>query len=257
MPLDYEVFPTPREAAAAAAQAIERRLASALTARDHATLAISGGSTPKLMFEILREAPLDWRRVHFFWVDERLVPPGHADSNYRLAREALLDPLGVSAGQVHRVEGERSPEEAARRYQDELREFFGLRAAGGKDEGGRNERNEQNALPRFDALHLGMGADAHTASLFPGGEWIGDRQGIAASVYAASRDSRRVTLLPGVLLRAAATIFLVAGADKASTLQQVFQGPYDVARRPVQLFARESPQPRWFLDQAAAEKLSS
>ena len=89
MPCDYEVFPTPREAAAAAAQAIEKQLASALTARDHATLAISGGSTPKLMFESLREAPIDWRRVHFFWVDERLVPPGHADSNYRLARESL------------------------------------------------------------------------------------------------------------------------------------------------------------------------
>jgi 6-phosphogluconolactonase len=174
-------------------------------------------------------------------VDERRVGPDHADSNYGAAKAALLDPLGISESQVHRIEGEREPVDAADRYASELREFFGLSAGG---------------MPPFDVLHLGMGADAHTASLFPQEPLIQDRAGVAASVYSVSRASYRVTLLPGAILSARRILFLVTGDDKRSTLKKVVEGEYDPSARPVQLFDREGKDVAWFLDRAAAEDLA-
>ena len=233
------VSPTKQAAAEAAADHILERLAAARRASGRATLAVSGGSTPQLMFEAMARADFNWAGIHFFWVDERCVPPDHSDSNFGMTKEALLDSIAIAPGNTHRIQGERKPAEAAGLYRREIEEVFGL------------GENVSATMPRFDVIHLGMGPDAHTASLFPGEELIGDRDGLAECVYAASKDSWRVTLLPGVLLAAADTVFLVTGEDKAAVLREVVDGPYDPRQRPGQLIAREADPVHWFLDEAA------
>jgi 6-phosphogluconolactonase len=230
------VSDTPEGAAARAADHIIETLGEALRERPHATLAVSGGSTPKLMFKEMARQPFDWTRVHLFWVDERVVPPDHPDSNYGMTRQALIEPLGLAEKQVHRMKGERTPQDAVAAYETELTRFFDL--APGR-------------LPEFDVVHLGMGADGHTASLFPGDALIGDRAGIAAAAFNAERDSYRVTLLPGVLLNARDTVFLATGGDKAETLEGVLRGADDALKWPAQLASRQGKKVAWFVDRAA------
>ncbi len=232
----YRVSADKEAAARAAGDYLLDCLGAALETRDVATCALSGGSTPTLMFRHLAEQEFAWERVHFFWVDERCVAPDHAESNFGIAKAVLLDPLGISKEQIHRIEGEREPRDAADRYVREIHEFFDLSVGG---------------MPRFDMLHLGMGADGHTASLFPGGDLIDDRRGVAASVYVAARSGYRVTLLPGAILKARRIFFLVTGEDKQTTLRDVIAGPYEPALRPSQLIDREAKDVVWFLDRAA------
>jgi 6-phosphogluconolactonase len=190
-----------------------------------ASLALSGGSTPGLLFDALAGAGIGWDGVHIFWADERSVSPDDPASNYRLAEEHLLRPAGIAPGQVHRIRGELPPEEAAKLYSAELRDW-----------------------PAFDVLHLGMGADGHTASLFPGSPLLEDRGNIAAAVP----GRHRVTLLPGILLAARHTVFLAAGRDKAEALRDVLRDPCDPHRRPACLFRDRA---HWFVDLAAASLL--
>ena len=233
------ISPTKDAAAAAAAGHILERLEAARQASGRATLAVSGGSTPRLMFQVMATAGFDWADVHIFWVDERCVPPDAADSNYGMTKEALFDSIAIAPDNIHRIQGEREPAEASTLYRAEIEKVFEL------------ADKPSGTMPRFDVVHLGMGPDRHTASLFPGEELINDRRGLTAAVYAASQDSWRVTLLPGVLLAAADTVFLVTGDDKAAALREVINGPYDPQQRPVQLIARDANPVHWFLDEAA------
>lgn len=207
-----------------------------LAAQPSATLAISGGSTPKLMFEHLVKLDVRWERVHLFFVDERAVPPTHPDSNYKLAEESLIVPAQIPGANVHRIQGELPPELAAKKYTADIRAFFKL---------------DSGQMPQFDIIHHGMGPEAHTASLFPGNLLIEDRHSIAAAVRAPKPPPLRVTLLPGVLLSAAHTVFLVCGDDKAPAVQAVIEGDYDPMRLPAQLIARHAREVTWFLDKAA------
>lgn len=234
------VYDSKEEAAAAAAAFILGKLDEALQSARRATLAVSGGSTPELMFEAMAAQEFEWPKLQLFFVDERPVPPGHPESNFSMADRALCQPVGLGAGQVHRIEGELEPALAAQRYADDLVESFKL------DEG---------EAPRFDVLHLGMGDDAHTASLFPGEPLILDRSGLAGSVYAPAKKNYRVSLLPKVLLHAANTVFLVTGADKAKPLQLVLEGPQDFLAFPAQLVDRQAEKVVWFVDRAAAAGL--
>lgn len=224
--------------AAAASEACARHilplLEMAMSHERFATFAISGGSTPGLLFDRLAASKFRWERVHLFWVDERCVPPTDEASNYKLAREHLISPAGIPDANVHRIHGETAPPEAAARYSDEIRAFFEL---GGAE------------LPRFDVVHRGMGPDGHTASLLPGDPLIDDRTGIAAATFAARFNQWRVTLLPGVLAAAKNTVLLVAGADKAEALRAVERGPLDPMNYPAQIAAKQAV---WFLDRAAA-----
>lgn len=225
-----------RGAAQGCAHHVLALLEEALSGQDRVTLALSGGSTPKLLFEELVKSRFRWDRVHLLWVDERMVPPTDPQSNYRLAEEGLIRPAHIPARQVHRIHGERDPHHAARAYIDDIRGLFDL---------------EGDALPHIDILQLGMGADAHTASLFPGDRTIDNRDDIAAAVFAEKANQWRVTLLPGVLLAAKHTVFLAAGADKAEAVRTVFAGAYDPMQFPAQLVAHNGRRVAWFLDQAA------
>lgn len=234
------VYDSKEAAAAAAGKFILAKLGEALQGARRATLAISGGSTPKLMFEAMAAREFEWSKLQLFFVDERLVPPGHPESNFSMADAALCRPVGLKAEQVHRIEGELEPPVAAGRYADDLIESFEL---------------ADGEAPRFDVLHLGMGDDAHTASLFPGEPLILDRSGLAGSVYAAGKKSYRVTLLPKVLLHAANTLFLATGAAKAKPLKAVLEGPRDFLAYPAQLIDRQAESVVWFVDAAAAAEL--
>ena len=205
---DLRTFADTREAA-------EKCAAQILAYRTGAVhLAISGGSSPRGMFEIFATTAFDWNRVQLFWVDERCVPPTDSQSNFKLANDCWLAPAKFPSSNVHRVQTERDPEDAAEIYSDELRLVFG------------------EGIPKFDVIHRGMGPDAHTASLFPGEPLIDDRTGLAAAVCVEKMKSHRVTLLPAVLLAAKHTVMLVTGPDKAQPLADVLYGPHDPKKFP-------------------------
>ena len=228
------------ESADACARYVLESLEETLKAKPLATFAISGGNTPKLLFARLAKADFDWSRVHFFFVDERCVPPGDDQSNFKLANDNLFIPAEVKQANIHRILGELTPDEAAIQYIEEISKFFGL---------------ETGQLPEFDLIHRGMGPDGHTASLFPGEPLIQNRTGIAAAIWVKKLQSHRVTLLPGVLLKAQQTILQVVGADKAEVLREILKGPDDPMRYPCQIATRGSDDAEWFLDKAAASKL--
>jgi 6-phosphogluconolactonase len=234
--IDLRQFPDAEATAEACAQQILDWLREALENRGLASLAISGGSSPRRMFEIFSHTRFDWERVHLFWVDERAVPPTDAQSNFRFAQDSWLKPGNFPAPNIHRVLAELDPAVAAARYVEEIQQFFGL--AAGK-------------LPRFDVVHRGMGPDAHTASLFPGEPLIEDRSGVAAAVWVEKFKQWRITLLPGVLLAARHTAMLVAGADKAAALCSVTSEPFDPLRYPAQIASGDGTV--WFVDAAAQD----
>jgi 6-phosphogluconolactonase len=237
MSVRWHKYADPRGAAEACARHTLGLLTEMLAGQDRASLAVSGGTTPALYFDALAAARFKWDRVHLFFVDERAVPPDHADSNFRLADEHFIKKAKMLPRNVHRIQGEMEPHEAAAAYVEEIRGFFGLKAG---------------QVPHFDIVHQGMGADAHTASLFPGDAHIDDREGIAAAVYVEKKQMWRVTLLPAVLLAAKHNVFLVAGADKAEALRAVVDEPYDALKYPSQLVTHHGRSVAWFVDAAAA-----
>jgi 6-phosphogluconolactonase len=236
---ELRVLASPEAVARDCSQFVLQTLAAALADASRATLAISGGSSPKLLFADMAQAAFDWSNVHIFWVDERCVPPTDSQSNFKLANDSLLEAAKIPAQNIHRVYGELEPEEGASRYVAEIKAFFAL---------------PDGKLPEFDVLHRGMGPDAHTASLFPGEPLIADRAGIAAHVWVEKMKMHRVTLLPGVLLAAKHTVLQVSGDDKAEAARQVITQPEDFFRYPCQIASRDG-KAVWFLDRAAAAKL--
>ena len=235
MSIHRHKYPTADDAAKACARNILAVLEETMAGEGEASMAVSGGSTPKLMFEELARAPFSWARVHLFFVDERCVPPSDPQSNFRLAEQSFLVPSHFPRRNVHRIQGELRPQAAAERYASELRDFFSL---------------SPGEMPHFDIIHRGIGADCHTASLFPGDSLVEDRENLAAAVFVEKLQSWRVTLLPGVLLNPRHTVMLVCGADKAEPVRRVLAGPHDLLKCPAQLTSHRSVT--WFLDDSAA-----
>ena len=234
---DVRVHENTGAAAAACAVQVLEWLRAVIGERGRASLAISGGLSARPMFEIFAEARFSWDSVDLFWVDERCVPADDEQSNYKLAHDAWLRPCGFPAANVHRVQGELAAAEGAARYRDEIRRGFTL---------------DTGELPRFDVIHLGIGPDAHTASLFPGEVLLDNDSGIAQAVWSEKFQQWRVTLLPGVLRAARHTALLVTGAEKAGALQAVLQGPHDPSSYPAQIALGE--RSVWFVDAAAAQE---
>jgi 6-phosphogluconolactonase len=238
----------------ASAEAVGRRAAQYLVdgirasagARGKARIALSGGNTPKQTFQLLADSSafyreqIPWDELELYWVDERCVPPDHPDSNYRMTREALLDKVPLAPSQVFRIQGELEPEEAAARYEFAIRQSFRLEGA---------------EVPVFDLLALGMGPDGHTASLFPHTAGLHEMMRIAIANHVVSKEAWRVTLTSPVINRARDVFFLIAGADKAEALKQVFLGPYDPETYPSQLIRPASRRITLLLDTAAAAAL--
>jgi 6-phosphogluconolactonase len=231
------VYESADAASHACAQKVLELLGRALSTQPRVTLAVSGGTTPRRMFADMAQADFNWTNVHLFWVDERCVPPTDSQSNYKLAKEHFIDPAHFPEANIHRVQGELAPTEAANLYAADIRSFFEL---------------VPGALPRFDVVHRGLGPDAHTASLFPGEPLIDDHKNLAGAVYVEKFHQWRVTLLPGVLEAARHTLMLAAGADKAEPLHSVLHEPYDPKRYPAQITTYDGEGVMWFLDKSAA-----
>jgi len=229
----------------AAADELAGLARAAVAERGACSIALSGGSTPRRLFQLLaargRDA-LPWERIDLWWGDERTVPPEHADSNYRMAREALIEPLSLAATRVHRIAGELAdPAAAAAAYERALVDALG-------------------APPVLDVVLLGMGPDGHTASLFPGSPGLDEtRRWVIANPVTSPLvhgTTTRITLTAPAINAARCVRFLVAGADKAAALAQVLAGPRDPTRYPSQLVAPDSGDLRWFVDDAAAATLA-
>jgi len=211
------------------------------------TLALSGGSTPKGLYERLAEAEfskiLDWNSIHIFWGDERCVPPEHPESNYRMARESLIDHVPLPPQNVHRVRGEIEPQAASIAYEKELKAFFFAGHA------------RFPAVPAFDLILLGMGDDGHTASLFPKMAALHEQKRWVVAHHVEKLRSWRVTLTPRVINAAHNILFLVSGRDKARCLKEVLQGPYRPEELPAQFIRPESGRLSWMIDAEAARLL--
>jgi len=228
-----------------AAARFQRLAADRIAAAGRFSVALSGGSTPRAFYRLLGEPPfreaVDWPRVHLFWGDERFVPADHPDSNYRLAQEALIGSVPIPAANVNPMPTESSdPHTAAAQYEETLRRFFAP---------------PEGEPPRFDLVLLGLGADGHTASLFPGSPALDEDGRLVVAVYVPKLDAWRLTLTPPVLRSARHTVFLVSGSDKASVLREVLEGPYEPRRLPAQLVRPEAGELTWLLDEAAASLL--
>jgi len=230
----------------AGADAFVRVAREAIAARGRFVVALSGGSTPKRMYELLCEEPyrsqVDWPKVQFFWSDERSVPPTDHESNYRMANEAMLAKLKLTPDQIHRMEAERSDrDQAARDYQAEIAKVFGVAA--------------EAPMPSFDLIYLGMGPDGHTASLFPHTKALAETTRWVVVNFVPKFNTDRMTFTRPFLNQAAHVVFLVAGDDKAPLLAEVLDGPSDPDRLPSQ-----SIQPQgellWLVDIAAAAQLT-
>lgn len=212
----------------------------ALAGGERAAVALSGGSTPRRLYAMLGEEPwrgrIDWPRLHIFVVDERFVPPDHPESNRRMIRETLLAASPLPDANFHPIPyTPDGPEAAAERYAEDLRAFFGP------------------GLPHFDLILLGMGADGHTASLFPGTDAADVRDRLAIPSVNSSTGAQRVTITLPVINAAQRAAFLVTGPDKAEALRRVF-----VERDPALPATRvglASGELTWLVDQAAAALL--
>jgi len=205
-------------------------------------IALSGGSTPKRLYRLLASAQfrdkLPGRRLHFFWGDERHVPPTHPDSNYRMAYEEMLSKVPVPSENIHRIHGEDpDPHRAARVYEDELRRAFNI---------------GQQQLPRFDLVLLGLGADGHTASLFPGSSEVEGPHQLVSARWVPKLNQFRITLTLPVLNAAALVLFLVAGEDKAEALCKVLQPTSETDPLPAQRIRPSDGTVKWLVDRSAA-----
>jgi 6-phosphogluconolactonase len=244
--IKYYVEPDAAALARRTAQYFVEMAGEAVADRGRARIAISGGSTPKAVFQLLADAHQPWRarmpwnKLDLFWVDERAVPPDHPDSNYRMTCEALLDHVPLQPNQIHRIPAELEPEVAAARYETELRNTFRLEGA---------------ESPRFDLVALGMGDDGHTASIFPHTEAIHEMSRLVTANHVPQKNSWRITLTWPVINHASSVFFLVAGADKAAILNEVLSGPCDLERLPSQLIWPASGILTLILDKAAAALL--
>jgi 6-phosphogluconolactonase len=234
--------------ARAAAEDCLRLALEAVAARGHFSIALAGGSTPKRLYALLagdqdngfRER-FPWEKTHFFWGDERHVPPGHPDSNYRMAFETMLSKVPVLPSHLHRLESENpDASKVAKNYEQDLLQHFRL---------------SRGAWPRFDLVLLGLGPDGHTASLFPGTEVLNETTRQAAAVWVPKFHTSRITLTAPLLNHALHILFLVSGKDKSEALREVLLGDFQPQCFPAQLIQPVQGSLQWLADREAASLL--
>ena len=245
--IELRVFEGAEDLALAAAAEFLARARRAVAQRGRFIVALPGGSSPSRFYAHLASwrrpgtGRIPWAKIHVFWGDERMVPPGHADSNFRAVNDALLVHVPIPQGNVHRIRTEgRSPAGAAALYEQEVRTFFRLPAG---------------RLPRFDLVVLGLGPDGHTASLFPGSEALAEDARLVVAPPVAQLGTHRITVTLPAINNARAIMFLVSGAPKSEALAQALQGGGGSDALPARLVRPRDGTLLWLVDRAAAGKL--
>ncbi len=237
--MELQVFDTKQDVA----RALSEQLGTWCSGEGLRTISLSGGSTPKIWFDLLSKdyaQGLPWEELRFFWGDERCVPPEHPESNYGMTRKHLLDHVPVPGNHIFRIRGEAPPQEEARRYSEVLREHLPA----------------QKGIPCFDLVILGMGDDGHTASIFPHEMALWD---VAEPCVVATHPltgQKRISITGQVINHARQVVFLVTGADKASRLRQIQKKLPGYETLPASRVAPKSGRLLWMLDEAAASGLS-
>lgn len=237
----FHISPNKTELINATAEMIVTTTAAAVHEHGVCALALSGGSTPREVYEKLAQENfrnrIEWQRVHWFWGDERMVSPAHEESNYRMTREALLAHVPAPASNVHRMKGELSPQQAAKEYRQALAAFF------------------QQKEKRFDLILLGLGEDGHTASLFPETTALHETTHDVTEVFVPKFDKWRVTLTLPIINRARKVAFLVAGKSKADIVAEVLGLQKPDSKWPASLIQPNAGELHWLLDTEAAMQL--
>ena len=235
---------------AAAAERVTSLIEAAVTARGLAAVSLTGGTTPDLLYQFLGDHNhpwrdrIDWGHVHLFWGDEREVPPDHPESNFGLANRLLIHHVAVPATQIHRMRGELPASDAGRLYDTLLR-----------------ARRDEVAGPLFDVMLLGIGSNAHIASIFPNSPLLerSERpersERLATGVYVPEISQWRVTMTPPALLDSAAIVVIANGSSKADAISAALEGAVDVARDPAQLLRAAGDRVEWIMDSAASARL--
>jgi len=239
--VEVKIFKDLTELAEAVAGEFIRIGNQAISEKGRFSTALAGGSTPRKAYQLVTESHgdnLDWSQVHFFWGDERCVPPDRPESNYKMAYDTLLKYVSVPESNINRMKGELEPHQAAEKYQKNLHAFF-------KDS------------PGFDLVLLGMGSDGHTASLFPGTGAVFEKHHWVRAYFIPKIDAWRITLTPAIINQSEHVIFMVSGARKASSLKEVLESPQQPERFPAQIIQPEKGTLTWMIDEEAAKMLRS
>ena len=233
-----EVLPSQADLISRSLTLVQEKIHEAIAQREICTIALSGGSTPKALYEAIAKQNLPWEKIHVFWGDERYVPPDHPDSNQKMAREAWLDRVNIPSSNIHPMPTTAgNPETDALQHQTELEQFFAVSAG---------------EMPIFDIVLLGMGDDGHTASLFPHTEAlkVSDRL-----ITVGNKDGQpRLTFTAPLINHARCVIFIVSGANKQAALNQVFASEADSFTYPARLIQPQG-QLWWLLDESATKDL--
>jgi 6-phosphogluconolactonase len=239
---NIRIFETAEEVARAAADSFAEIAVSSIAAQGRFSVALAGGSTPRRTYQLLASEEyrnrIPWSQVHIFFGDERAVPATHADSNYRMAEEAMISHLPIPAQNVHRMVGEGDAAANASLYEGELQTFF-----------------DGATWPWLDLVLLGIGDDGHTASLFPDTEALKETRAWVVANWVEKLKTYRITLTAPAINHAANVVFLVAGAGKAERLPEVLRGARDPQRLPSQLIQPVDGSLVWLVDKAAAQRL--
>jgi 6-phosphogluconolactonase len=220
-------------------------LAAEHSRRMPVSIAFSGGSTPRALFEKMAALPLlpgemnPWKQVHIFWADERCVPPDHPDSNYGMTKDALLDVIKLPGHQIHRIRGEREPDAEVHRYSQEIMNIL----------------PKTGEAPVFGWIFLGVGEDGHTASIFPDRPDLFDTHAVCATASHPATGQMRITLTGKTILQARRITFLVSGASKSMVIKKIFQHAPEAIRYPAAWVYEKRPDADWYLDAAAAKLL--
>ena len=227
------------------AEQFVRITTEALRVRNRCAVSLSGGSTPKQIYQLLATEPYRsralWDQIDFFWGDERHVPADHPDSNYRMAADALLSKVPVRPAKVHRIHAE-IPDAAlaAHEYEQEIRTTFG----------------EPANMPRFDLMLMGLGTDGHTASLFPGTPAVDERRRLCVENWVVALGAYRITMTLPLINAARMVMFVASGAEKAPAVHRVLAARETAPLAPAQLVRPSDGALWWMLDRAAAAELS-
>ena len=244
--VEIRILTTPQELFEVAAEEVVRAATEAVAQRGRFTIALSGGSTPKNLFNLLAtnaRTVFPWDRTYFFWSDERHVPPTDPESNYRMAEEIMLSKIPVNAGNVFRIAAE-NPDAAAvaEAYEQTLCKFFQL---------------QPGQVPVFDLILLGMGPDGHTASLFPNTAGLQEKTRLVIANWVDKLKANRLTMTLPVLNSARTVAFLASGTDKAQVLRTVLEEDAPPEQYPAKLVRPSNGRLLWFVDRAAASQLTS